>query len=130
MGISVKARQACSVLREHVCFFITTFPEPVPEGSTSLHPAFRSAFFHAMASIDDPTALKSWLSFGNSSYFAESTFNIDHWQERYWGENYARLLDVKNQVDPNGVFWCHHCVGWKEDPPTPTPSPSPTPPSP
>jgi hypothetical protein len=88
--------------------------EPVAEGSTSVHPAFRSAMIHAMATISQPSALASFLEFGESSYFAESTFNMDGWQQRYWGTNYPRLLDIKKHVDPTGVFWCHHCVGSEE----------------
>ena len=35
---------------------------------------------------------------------------------RYWGEeNYAELLEVKARYDPEGVFWCHHCVGDTEE---------------
>jgi ribonuclease T2 len=89
----------------------TNCAEPVAEGSTSVHPAFRSAMIHAMATISHASALASFLKFGESSYFAESTFNMDGWQQRYWGTNYARLLEIKKQVDPTGVFWCHHCVG-------------------
>lgn len=41
-----------------------------------------------------------------------------NWQTVTWGEKYARLLDVKREYDPNGLFWCRHCVGseeWEED---------------
>lgn len=89
----------------------TTCAEPAAEGSTSVHPAFRSAMIHAMATISKPSVLASFYKFGESSYFGESTFNMDGWQQRYWGANYARLLEIKKQVDPTGVFWCHHCVG-------------------
>ena len=33
------------------------------------------------------------------------------WQQRLWGSNYAKLLEVKKQRDPTGVFWCRHCIG-------------------
>ena len=34
-------------------------------------------------------------------------------QEEYWGsmDRYNRLLRVKQQWDPDHLFWCHHCVG-------------------
>lgn len=41
-----------------------------------------------------------------------------NWQAATWGENYARLRDVKGDYDPDGLFWCRHCVGseeWEED---------------
>ena len=42
-------------------------------------------------------------------------FNVVHYclQEEYWGsmDRYNRLLRVKQQWDPDHLFWCHHCVG-------------------
>ena len=40
-----------------------------------------------------------------------------NWQQVFWGDNYNRLLKIKNKYDPNGLFYCHHCVGseyWQE----------------
>jgi hypothetical protein len=28
-----------------------------------------------------------------------------------WGDNYARLLRIKNQIDPTGVFWVTPGIG-------------------
>ena len=39
------------------------------------------------------------------------------WQQTFWGDNYARLLQIKRRVDPEDVFWCTPCVGserWRE----------------
>ena len=39
------------------------------------------------------------------------------WQHTFWGENYERLLEIKQRIDPDDVFWCHPCVGnegWEE----------------
>ena len=39
-------------------------------------------------------------------------------QESQWGANYPRLLEIKQKVDPAGLFVCHHCVGsegWSVD---------------
>lgn len=33
------------------------------------------------------------------------------YQQTFWGSNYARLLQIKRQVDPTDVFWCSPCVG-------------------
>lgn len=41
-----------------------------------------------------------------------------NWQAATWGENYARLKDLKKRLDPQGLMWCRHCVGseeWEED---------------
>jgi FAD/FMN-containing dehydrogenase len=52
------------------------------------------------------------------SYFAESNFFEQRWQDAYWGENYARLAEVKRKYDPAGLFFVHHGVGseaWNAD---------------
>lgn len=37
--------------------------------------------------------------------------NEPNWQYAAFGDNYPRLLHVKNQYDPEALFWCKHCVG-------------------
>ena len=52
------------------------------------------------------------------SYVAESDYFQKNWQHSFWGTNYARLLAVKQQVDPDGLFFVHHGVGsegWSTD---------------
>jgi FAD/FMN-containing dehydrogenase len=51
-------------------------------------------------------------------YFAESNFFETAWQKAYWGPNYARLLAMKQEYDPDGLFFVHHGVGseaWSAD---------------
>jgi FAD/FMN-containing dehydrogenase len=51
-------------------------------------------------------------------YFAESDFFESGWQDAYWGANYPRLLQVKRDYDPTGLFFVHHGVGseaWSAD---------------
>ena len=47
------------------------------------------------------------------AYASESAYQMegDAWKQRYWGENYGRLIEIKRKWDPNGTFWCRHCVG-------------------
>lgn len=82
-----------------------------PDGATSIHPAFRTALLHVLHYMADDSLLDEFYSLGASSYFAETTFNLDGWKHRYWGDNYDQLLRVKLKYDPDGRFWCHHCVG-------------------
>lgn len=48
---------------------------------------------------------------GAGAYFNEGDIAEPHWQERYWGANYAGLLRTKQLYDPRGMFSCHQCVG-------------------
>ena len=54
----------------------------------------------------------------SGSYVAESSFFEPEWQKSYWGMNYPRLLSIKRQYDPAGLFFVHHGVGsedWSAD---------------
>ncbi|KAF9983652.1 hypothetical protein BGZ65_001582 [Modicella reniformis] len=50
---------------------------------------------------------------GSGAYFNEADLNEPNWQHTFFGANYPRLKSIKNQVDPTGMFVCHHCVGNK-----------------
>ena len=55
---------------------------------------------------------------GAGSYVNETDYFESDWQREFWGENYARLSEIKRKYDPDGLFFCHHCVGsegWSED---------------
>ena len=52
------------------------------------------------------------------AYLAESDFFEPDWQRSFWGGHYERLLAVKRQYDPDGLFFVHHGVGselWSAD---------------
>lgn len=52
------------------------------------------------------------------AYVSESNFFEPDWQRAFWGANYPRLLAVKRQYDPEGLFFVHHGVGsedWSPD---------------
>ena len=49
-----------------------------------------------------------------ASYVSESNFFEKDWQRSYWGSNYERLLAVKRQYDPDGLFFVHYGVGSDE----------------
>ena len=55
---------------------------------------------------------------GTGAYVSESDFFEENWQAAYWGENYERLLAVKEKYDPDGLFFVHHGPGserWSPD---------------
>lgn len=45
------------------------------------------------------------------TYANEADYFQKDWQKVFWGDNYSRLLNIKNKYDPQGLFYCHHCVG-------------------
>ena len=52
------------------------------------------------------------------SYAAQSGFFERDWQRSYRGSNHARLLRIKREYDPDGLFFVRHGVGdedWSDD---------------
>jgi len=48
---------------------------------------------------------------GSGNYVNEVDFNIPDWQEKFFGSNYDKLLTIKKQWDPQGVFYALKTVG-------------------
>eukprot|EP00931_Biecheleriopsis_adriatica_P104713 TRINITY_DN7934_c0_g1_i3.p1 TRINITY_DN7934_c0_g1~~TRINITY_DN7934_c0_g1_i3.p1 ORF type:complete len:589 (+),score=77.63 TRINITY_DN7934_c0_g1_i3:139-1905(+) len=77
---------------------------------TSISPRFRHAEFHLIYEGAGEVSEEA-------SYFSESSYLMpdDSWKDRYWGRaNYEKLLAVKKKYDPEGLIWCHQCVGSDE----------------
>jgi FAD/FMN-containing dehydrogenase len=58
------------------------------------------------------------LSAMPASYVSEADYFEADWQTAFWGEHYARLKQVKERYDPDGLFFVHHGVGsegWSAD---------------
>lgn len=54
----------------------------------------------------------------HGSYVSESNYFEPDWRGAFWGANYARLRQVKDKYDPDGLFFVHHGVGsedWSPD---------------
>ncbi len=54
----------------------------------------------------------------SGAYLSESDYHQPQWQQAFWGAHYARLLAIKDRVDPEGLFIVHHGVGserWSPD---------------
>ncbi|KAK8108106.1 uncharacterized protein PG998_010119 [Apiospora kogelbergensis] len=55
---------------------------------------------------------------GGGAYLNEANFEQDHWQENFYGENYGRLKNIKDALDPTGVLYARTAVGsedWVQD---------------
>jgi FAD/FMN-containing dehydrogenase len=80
-----------------------------------------STFFDTMPSAPDVDASMDELRKlppRVSSYVSETDFFQPNLQAAFWGENYARLLAVKDKYDPDGLFFLHHGVSsekWSAD---------------
>lgn len=52
------------------------------------------------------------------SYVSESNYFNASWQPAFWGRHYNRLRAIKNEYDPQGLFFVRHGVGteeWSDD---------------
>lgn len=99
----------------------------VPGGNAVL-PAWRSTYSHVLIPVGwDPLdaaeeasqtselkgftqALKQ-LAPNTGAYVSESDPTEVDWQQTFWGDNYPRLLSIREKWDSAGVFWCVPCVG-------------------
>ncbi|KAI8936516.1 hypothetical protein NX059_006921 [Plenodomus lindquistii] len=48
---------------------------------------------------------------GGATYVNEGDLYEPNWQESYWGSNYARLFELRQKWDPNGVFYAQTTPG-------------------
>jgi hypothetical protein len=106
-----------------------------PAGENAVNPAFRKAIMHA--DLFDNAALTGvtpaqWnstyqrfnasmtklraVTVGSGAYINEADVQEPHWQQAFFGDNYARLLEIKKSRDPWGLFYAPTTVGsesWK-----------------
>jgi FAD/FMN-containing dehydrogenase len=47
----------------------------------------------------------------SGTYPNEADYFEPDWQHSFWGDNYSRLLEVKQRYDPTNLFRVHHGVG-------------------
>ncbi|KAI0777356.1 FAD-binding domain-containing protein [Trametes elegans] len=100
-------------------------------GATSVTPAWRDAIWHfsigahfnynstlaerraGYAQLEAHLQQFRAITPGSGAYFNEGdVYEPDH-ERAYWGDNYAKLLEVKKKYDPEGLLDCWQCVGWK-----------------
>lgn len=82
-------------------------PMAAPEGASSISPRARGAEIHFIAPDLKGKDLTDTFYFSESAYLQRG----ESWKKAYWGTNYPHLLSIKQRYDPDGVFWCHNCVG-------------------
>lgn len=91
-------------MRDMVIHCVTFKQEPVDV----LPPAeFRSEHAKLRERINELVRLTP----ESGSYFNEADILEPDWQQSFWGEHYPRLLEIKKEVDPWGLFWAPKTVG-------------------
>ncbi|KUI53150.1 6-hydroxy-D-nicotine oxidase [Cytospora mali] len=98
-------------------------------GASAVLPAWRDALFqlifaYRIATDADWDTLSTGQAFANEkqdelravtpgggAYMNEATWDNPNWKEDYFGSNYARLLAIKAEYDPNNLFWAEAAVG-------------------
>lgn len=111
--------------------------EDAADPYSGLNPAWRKSYFsHIVArgwapgsSEDIQTAVRRDITYNKVAalekqapdtgvYMNEADRLDPSWQRNFYGDNYERLLEIKQRRDPDGVFYCPTCVGsaeWQED---------------
>jgi FAD/FMN-containing dehydrogenase len=127
-----KARRLLPLQRTGAQVVLET-PLSTPDNNqkTSALPAWRKAMWHVIHVGEwyeplAPTALQKAtdgflemleplkkLSPGGGAYFNEAHYGEPDWEQTFFGANYDRLLEIKNQYDPTHIFDCYKCVGWR-----------------
>ncbi|CAE6399460.1 unnamed protein product [Rhizoctonia solani] len=47
----------------------------------------------------------------DAAYFNEADPHEPQWKKSFFGSHYDRLLEIKQKIDPAGLFMCNRCVG-------------------
>ena len=86
-------------------------------GTTKYYPGVKGSrlnkreAFTQLKAVNKAMALFRAAAPNTGSYANEADYFQKNWQHAFWGNNYERLLAIKNKYDPRGLFYCHHCVG-------------------
>ncbi|KAE8356197.1 hypothetical protein BDV28DRAFT_165382 [Aspergillus coremiiformis] len=111
---------------------------PITDRYVGAHPAWRQAYLLAIPTSilpegaddgslhkmqEDTTYRKTdamrALAPNTGSYLNDGDRNNPWWQIDFFGDNYPRLRAIKDEYDPDHVFYCPTCVGsevWTEVP--------------
>lgn len=98
--------------------------------ATSVHPGWRSAAMstafgiswgnddgdkHDRNILDLVNSYQNKLyTFGDGMYPNEAGSNVPSFSTHFWGSNYGRLLEIKQEWDPDNTFTCLECVGYTD----------------
>ena len=95
---------------EAACLAISASSQHAYPGVPGHEPNRRLAADRARR-VDGAMAPIRELTPGSGSYANEADYFEPEWQRSAWGDNYERLLEIKQKYDPDNVFCVHHGVG-------------------
>jgi len=99
--------EACEVS----CVVEQAWDQCQPEDWDNCRNAMRSEIKQLKEQLDEKVQV-IYNSFPNAgTYLNEASYFEKDWQTTFWGKNYEKLLKIKQKVDPQDLFICHHCVG-------------------
>jgi len=108
-----------------------------PTASAAISKGYRNGQWHIVHGVQfSSQGNESLAAFKNEllaqaphggAYFNEMYYYEPNWAQSFFGDNYDRLMKIKQTYDPSGRLNCHQCVGSTN---TPAPVPPPSPPSP
>ena len=96
----------------------------IADGEAPGYPGLPGASVNLNAAKDDAHAIDAAaaelrkVAPNSGSYFNETNYFNQNWQQEYWGANYPKLRAIKNKYDSGGLFFVHHGVGsedWSAD---------------
>ena len=87
--------------------------QEVGASDTAVHPAMRKSIFQ-METFGEQMIQKLREKFPDSGVgFNHAAKNEPNWDHEAWGSNLARLKEIKKKYDPDNLFNCYHCLGYK-----------------
>jgi FAD/FMN-containing dehydrogenase len=111
----------------------TPFNTPDEQHQTSVNPAWRNSVWHVVYpglffnnetypeqdqifdTVGEAIKPLKKITPDGGAYLNEGDWKEEDWQRTFFGSNYDRLLKIKNQYDPDGLFKCWKCVGWTDN---------------
>ncbi|KAF2650999.1 FAD binding domain protein [Lophiostoma macrostomum CBS 122681] len=104
--------------------------EAAPGISNAINPAYRdslafvilSGYYYPNSTVEEINSVRDMLTNtlvpllkevtpGSGTYLNEADVREPDWQQNFYGSHYERLLSLKNELDPNRVFWAKTAVG-------------------
>ncbi|KAJ7145103.1 hypothetical protein C8R43DRAFT_1012823 [Mycena crocata] len=110
--------------------FDITAPSSFPgDNTTSISPVWRDAIYHVTVKVPwtwNATTAEKRRGYDlvdssidhlrqitpDASYSNEGSVHEPNHEVAFWGSNYEKLLQLKNQYDPEHLLDCWQCVGW------------------